>query len=163
MSRPHTFCLVVNGSPRRQLCGCLSLLWLVLARTCLPPLVVKVVGCVLVPHGRLVVLASCLRCLARSPFRNLVQDLEAVDALFPKQRAHSSSRSVTLLLVAWSYPPLGRPRQGITQPTQGALAHSYPNTDATHDAYALCGPTPAVRLNPAASSSWPLHALPHQT
>ena len=163
MSHPHTFCFVVNSSPTRQLCGCLSPSLLVLACTCLPPLVVKVAGCVLVPHGRLAVLAGCLRCLARSLAENLPLVLEGVDALFPKRRAHSSSRSATPLLVAWSHPPLGRPRQGITQPTQGAPAHSYPNTDATHDAYALCGPTPAVRLNPAASSSWPLHALPHQT
>jgi hypothetical protein len=78
----------------------------------------------LVPHGHLAVLAGCLRCLARPPAKNLLLVLEGVDALLPKRRAHSSSCSTTPLLVGWSHPPLGKPRQGITQPTRGALAHS---------------------------------------
>jgi len=92
---PTQLCFVVNGQPTRQLCGFVCPSSLVLVCTCLPPLVVKVVGCVLVPHGGLVVLAGCLRCLARPLARNLPLVLEAADTLFPKRRAQSSSCSVT--------------------------------------------------------------------
>jgi hypothetical protein len=81
-------------------------------------------GLRLVPHGRLVVLASCLHCLAHPTARNLLLVLKGMDTLLPKQRAHSSSHSTTPLLVGWSHPPPGMARQGITQPALGAPAHS---------------------------------------
>ena len=70
--------LEVNVSPTHVLlCGKrfthMITLWLFVplivgsACTCLPPLVVKVRGCTLVPHGQPVVLTGFLRYLARPP------------------------------------------------------------------------------------------------
>ena len=81
---PTQLCFVVNGQPTRQLCGFVCPSSLVLARTSLPPLVLKVVGCVLVPHSGLSVPTGCLHWLVRPSARSLPRVLVAADALFPK-------------------------------------------------------------------------------